>query len=160
MNRDFSTYILAEKIALTETFNLMVYGIRKLPLIRKKLGDKYRFFEIKGIIHAFYPIFVFIKQILACLLSFLIAYLFTTITCGWVFDIFGGEVFAMDFASKSELVSYLMSLMVPVVFYYATGIFRNFIYDNGAGIGKYFAQYHIDPRSSAKIFCTTSQALG
>lgn len=152
MNRDFSTYILAEKIALTETFNLMVYGTRKLPLIGKKLGDKYRFFEIKGIIHAFYPIFVFIKQILACLLSFLIAYLFTTITCSWVFDIFGGEVFAMDFASKSELVSYLMSLMVPVVFYYATGIFRNFIYDNGAGIGKYFAQYHIDPRSSAKIF--------
>ena len=152
MNRDFSTYILAEKIALTETFNLMVYGIRKLPLIGKKLGDKYRFFEIKGIINAFYPFFVFIKQLLGCLLSFGIAYLFTTITYGWIFKISGGEIFAMDFASKSDLASYLMGLMVPVVFYYATGIFRNFIYDSGAGIGKYYAQYHIDPSSSAKMF--------
>ncbi|MBP2016123.1 hypothetical protein [Anaerococcus degeneri] len=39
MNRDLRTYILAEKIALTESFNMMVYGIRKLPLIGKKLGD-------------------------------------------------------------------------------------------------------------------------
>lgn len=152
MNRDLRTYILAEKIALTESFNLMVYGIRKLPLIGKKLGDKYRFFEIKGIIHAFYPFFVFIKQILGCALSFGIAYLFTTITSGWIFDIFGGEIFAMDFASKSEMASYLMGLMVPVVLYYATGVFRNFIYDNGAGIGKYYSQYHIEPSSSAKIF--------
>lgn len=152
MNRDFSTYILAEKIALTETFNLLVYGIRKLPLIGKKLGDKYSFFEIKEIIHAFYPIFVLIKQIFGCFLSFGVAYLFTTITYGWVFKIFGGEIFAADIASKADLVSYLMGLMVPVIFYYATGIFRNFIYDNGAGIGKYFAQYHIEPKSSAKIF--------
>ena len=152
MNRDFSTYILAEKIALTETFNLLVYGIRKLPLIGKKLGDKYRFFEIKGIINAFYPIFVLIKQILGCLLSFGVAYLFTTITYGWVFKIFGGEIFAADIASKADLVSYLMGLMVPVIFYYATGIFTNFIYDHGAGIGKYYSQYHIDPKSSAKIF--------
>ena len=152
MNRDFSTYILAEKIALTETFNLMVYGIRKIPLIGKKLGDKYRFFEIKGIINAFYPFFVFIKQILGCLLSFGIAYLFTTITYGWIFKIFGGEIFAADITSKSDLVTYLMGLMLPVVLYYATGIFRNFIYDNGAGIGKYYSQYHIDPASSAKIF--------
>ena len=152
MNRDFSTYILAEKIALTETFNLLVYGIRKLPLIGKKLGDKYRFFEIKGIINAFYPIFVLIKQILGCFLSFGVAYLFTTITYGWVFKIFGGEIFAADIASKANLVSYLMGLMVPVIFYYATGIFSNFIYDHGAGIGKYYSQYHIDPKSSAKMF--------
>ena len=152
MSRDFSTYILAEKIALTETFNLMVYGIRKLPLIGKKLGDKYRFFEIKEIIYSFYPIFVLIKQILGCLLSFGIAYLFTTITYGWIFKIFGGEIFAADILSKSDSVSYLMGLMVPVIFYYATGIFRNFIYDSGAGIGKYYAQYHIDPASSAKMF--------
>ena len=152
MNRDFSTYILAEKIALTETFNLLVYGIRKLPLIGKKLGDKYSFFEIKEIIHAFYPIFVLIKQILGCLLSFGVAYLFTTITYGWVFKIFGGEIFAADIASKANLVSYLMGLMVPVILYYATGIFRNFIYDHGAGIGKYYSQYHIDPKSSAKMF--------
>ena len=152
MNRDFSTYILAEKIALTETFNLLVYGIRKLPLIGKKLGDKYSFFEIKEIIHAFYPIFVLIKQIFGCFLSFGVTYLFTTITYGWVFKIFGGEIFAADIASKADLVSYLMGLMVPVIFYYATGIFRNFIYDNGPGIGKYFAQYHIEPKSSAKIF--------
>lgn len=152
MNKDLRTYILAEKIALTETFNLMVYGIRKLPLIGKKLGDKYRFFEIKGIINAFYPIFVLIKQILGCLLSFGIAYLFTTITYGWVFKIFGGEIFAADIASKSALNTYLMGLMVPVIFYYATGIFSNFIYDNGAGIGKYYSGYHIDPASSYKIF--------
>lgn len=152
MNRDFSTYILAEKIALTETFNLLVYGIRKLPLIGKKLGDKYRFFEIKGIINAFYPIFVLIKQILGCFLSFGVTYLFTTITYGWVFKIFGGEIFAADIASKADLVSYLMGLMVPVILYYATGIFRNFIYDHGAGIGKYYSQYHIDPKSSAKMF--------
>ena len=80
MNKDLRTYILAEKIALTETFNLMVYGIRKLPLIGKKLGDKYRFFEVKGIMYSFYPIFVFIKQILGCALSFLIAYLYTPLT--------------------------------------------------------------------------------
>ena len=152
MNRDLRTYILAEKIALTESFNLMVYGIRKFPLIGKKLGDKYKFFEIKGIINAFYPFFVFIKQILGCALSFGIAYFFTTITYGWIFKIFGGEIFAMDFASKSELISYLMGLMVPVILYYATGIFSNFIYDHGAGIGKYYSQYHIDPKSSAKIF--------
>lgn len=152
MNKDLRTYILAEKIALTETFNLMIYGIRKLPLIGKKLGDKYRFFEIKGIINAFYPIFVLIKQILGCLLSFGIAYLFTTITYGWVFKIFGGEIFAADIASKSALNTYLMGLMVPVIFYYATGIFSNFIYDNGAGIGKYYSGYHIDPASSYKIF--------
>lgn len=152
MNKDLRTYILAEKIALTETFNLMVYGIRKLPLIGKKLGDKYRFFEIKEIIYSFYPFFVFIKQILGCLLSFGIAYLFTTITYGWIFKIFDGEIFVMDFASKSDLVSYLMGLMVPAILYYATGIFRNFIYDSGAGIGKYYAQYHIDPASSAKMF--------
>ena len=152
MNRDLRTYILAEKIALTESFNMMVYGIRKLPLIGKKLGDKYRFFEFKGIMYSFYPIFILIKQILGCLLSFGVAYLFTTITYGWVFKIFGGEIFAADILSKSDLVSYLMSLMVPVVFYYATGIFRNFIYDNGAGIGKYYSGYHINPSSSAKMF--------
>lgn len=152
MNRDLRTYILAEKIALTEVFNLTVYGIRKLPLIGKKLGDKYSFFEIKEIIHAFYPIFVLIKQIFGCFLSFGVAYLFTTITYGWVFKIFGGEVFAAQISSKSDLVSYLMGLMVPVIFYYATGIFRNFIYDHGPGIGKYYSQYHIDPKSSAKMF--------
>lgn len=152
MNRDLRTYILAEKIALTEVFNLTVYGIRKIPLIGKKLGDKYSFFEIKEIIHAFYPIFVLIKQIFGCFLSFGVAYLFTTITYGWVFKIFGGEIFAADIASKADLVSYLMGLMVPVIFYYAAGIFRNFIYDNGPGIGKYFAQYHIEPLVSAKMF--------
>lgn len=152
MNKDLGTYILAEKIALTEVLNMTVYGIRKIPLIGKKLGDKYSFFEIKEIIHAFYPIFVLIKQILGCFLSFGVTYLFTTITYGWVFKIFGGEIFAADIASKANLVSYLMGLMVPVIFYYATGIFRNFIYDHGAGIGKYYSQYHIDPKSSAKMF--------
>lgn len=152
MNKDLGTYIIAEKIALTEVFNMTVYGIRKIPLIGKKLGDKYSFFEIKEIIHAFYPIFVLIKQILGCFLSFGVTYLFTTITYGWVFKIFGGEIFAADIASKANLVSYLMGLMVPVIFYYATGIFRNFIYDHGAGIGKYYSQYHIDPKSSAKMF--------
>ena len=159
MNRDLRTYILAEKIALTESFNMMVYGIRKLPLIGKKLGDKYRFFEFKEIMYSFYPIFILIKQILGCLLSFGVAYLFTTITYGWVFKIFGGEIFAADILSKSDLVSYLMSLMVPVVFYYATGIFRNFIYDNGAGIGKYFARYHFDPRSTAKMYLYYKPAM-
>ena len=152
MNRDLRTYILAEKIALTESFNMMVYGIRKLPLIGKKLGDKYRFFEFKEIMYSFYPIFILIKQIFGCALSFLIAYLFTTITYGWIFKIFGGEIFAADLASKAELTSYLMGLMIPVILYFATGIFSNFIYDNGAGIGKYYSQYHIDPKSSAKIF--------
>ena len=152
MNKDLGTYILVEKIALTEVFNMTVYGIRKIPLIGEKLGDKYRFFEFKEIMYSFYPIFVFIKQILGCLLSFGIAYLFTTITYGWIFKIFGGEIFAADISSKADLVSYLMGLMVPVVLYFATGIFRNFIYDNGPGIGKYFAQYHIEPKSSAKMF--------
>ena len=101
MNKDLRTYILAEKIALTEAFNMMVYGIRKLPLIGKKLGDKYRFFELKEIMYSFYPIFVLIKQILGCLLSFVIAYLFTTITYGWIFKKIGGEIFAVDLASKS-----------------------------------------------------------
>lgn len=159
MNRDLRTYILAEKIALTETFNLMVYGVRKIPLIGKKLGDKYRFFEFKEIIYSFYPIFVLIKQILGCLLSFGVAYLFTTITYGWIFKIFGGEIFAADILSKSDLVSYLMGLLVPVAFYFATGIFRNFIYDNGAGIGKYYSQYHIDPGSSAKMFLYYKPAM-
>lgn len=159
MKKDIRTYILAEKIALTETFNLMVYGIRKLPLIGKKLGDKYRFFEIKEIMNAFYPIFVLIKQILGCLLSFVIAYLFTTITYGLIFEKIGGEIFAADLASKAELTSYLMGLMIPVILYFATGIFRNFIYDNGVGIGKYFAQYHINPESSAKIFLYYKPAM-
>ena len=159
MNKDLRTYILAEKIALTEAFNMMVYGIRKLPLIGKKLGDKYRFFEIKGIMYTFYPIFVLIKQILVCLLSFVIAYLFTTTTYGWVFKIFGGEIFVADITSKSDLNSYLMGLMVPVILYFAIGIFRNFIYDNGAGIGEYFAQYHIDPASSAKMFLYYQPAM-
>lgn len=159
MNRDLRTYILAEKIALTEAFNMIVYGIRKLPLIGKKLGDKYRFFEIKGIMYSFYPIFVLIKQILGCLLSFVTAFLFTTITYGWIFEKIGGEIFAADLASKAELTSYLMGLMVPVILYFATGIFRNFIYDNGTGIGKYFAQYHIDPASSAKMFLYYKPAM-
>lgn len=159
MNKDFRNYILAEKIALTETFNLMVYGIRKLPLIGKKLGDKYRFFEIKGIMYSFYPIFVLIKQILGCALSFLVTYLFTTITYGWIYKIFGGEIFAVDLASKAELTSYLVGLMVPVILYFATGFFRNFIYDNGPGIGKYFAQYHIDPKSSANMFLYYKPAM-
>lgn len=159
MNRDFRAYILAEKIALTKAFNMMVYGIRNLPLIGKKLGDKYRFFEIKGIMYTFYPIFVLIKQILGCALSFLIAYLNTTIIYGWIFKIFGGEIFAADITSKSDLNSYLMGLMVPVILYFATGIFRNFIYDNGADIGKYFAQYHIDPASSYKIFLYYKPAM-
>lgn len=159
MNKGLRIYILAEKIALTETFNLMIYGIRKLPLIGKKLGDKYRFFEFKGIMYSFYPIFVLIKQILGCALSFVVAYLFTTITYGWIFKIFGGEIFAAGLASKAELTSYLMGLMVPVILYFATGIFRNFIYDNGAGIGKYFAQYHIDPASSYKIFLYYKPAM-
>lgn len=159
MNKDLRTYILAEKISLTETFNLMVYGIRKLPLIGKKLGDKYRFFEFKEIMNAFYPIFVLIKQILGCLLSFVIAYLFTTITYGLIFEKIGGEIFAVDLASKSDLNSYLMGLMIPVILYFATGIFRNFIYDNGPGIGKYFAQYHIDPKSSYKIFLYYKPAM-
>lgn len=159
MNRDLRTYILAEKIALTESFNMMVYGIRKLPLIGKKLGDKYRFFELKEIMYSFYPIFVLIKQILGCALSFLIAYLYTTITYGWIYKIFGGEIFAADLASKAELTSYLMGLMIPVILYFATGIFRNFIYDSGPGIGKYFAQYHIDPASSYKMFLYYKPAM-
>lgn len=109
--------------------------------------------------YSFYPIFVFIKQILGCALSFLIAYLYTTITYGWIFKIFGGEIFSVDLASKSDLNSYLMGLMVPVILYFATGIFRNFIYDNGPGIGKYFAQYHIDPASSYKIFLYYKPAM-
>ncbi|WP_296115225.1 hypothetical protein [uncultured Anaerococcus sp.] len=159
MARDFKTYILAEKIALSETFNLMVYGVRKLPLIGKHLGDKYRFSEIKGIIHAFYPIFIFIKQIFACLLSFGIAYLFTIISYVWIFKIFGGEIFQADIASRTDLASYLMDLMVPVILYYATGIFRNFIYDNGANISKYYSRYHIEPMSSAKIFLYYKPAM-
>ena len=57
MSRYFLKFLLIERIKITKIFNGMIYGIRKIPLIGKNLGDKYYFYDLKEIVNTFVPIF-------------------------------------------------------------------------------------------------------
>lgn len=64
MNKSLRTFSIIQKISLAKTINGIFYFFRKIPLVGKLLGDKYRFFELKEIVFFFYPLFAIFRNMI------------------------------------------------------------------------------------------------
>ena len=147
MTKSLDTFIIKKKIELAETVNLFIFLVRKLPFLGKFLGDKYKFKTLKAIINRFYPIFIFVKQLLWSILSFFIAILVVNNILTRLYNFIGGEFFYINVLNKNQVFDLAYRNFLPVYFYICGGVFRNLITDNMADVNKYLNSFHFNPKN-------------
>ena len=150
MNKSLRTFSIIQKISLTKTINGIVYFFRKIPLVGKLLGDKYRFFELKEIVFFFYPLFALIWQIIKSTMAFAITMLWMTYVNKFLGKFFNVEEILASKIGALSLNEYTASLLVPCFIYLSFAIFRNMIVDNGGSIYELFTNFAFDAKEIAK----------
>lgn len=150
MNKSLRTFSIMQKISLAKTINGIVYFFRKIPLVGKLLGDKYRFYELKQIVFFFYPIFALIWQIIKSTMVFAITVLWMTYANKFLGKVFNVEEILAGKIGALSLNQYTASLLVPCFIYLSFAIFRNMIVDNGNSIYELFTNFAFDAKEIAK----------
>lgn len=150
MNKSLRTFSIMQKISLAKTINGIVYFFRKIPLLGRFLGDKYRFFELKEIVFVFYPIFALIWQIIKSAMVFAISVLLMTYANKIFGHLFNAEEILAGKMGALSLNEYTASLLVPCFIYLSFAIFRNMIVDNGNSIYELFTNFAFDAKEIAK----------
>ena len=150
MNKSLRTFSIMQKISLAKTVNGIVYFFRKIPLLGRFLGDKYRFFELKEIVFVFYPIFALIWQIIKSAMVFAISVLLMTYANKIFGHLFNAEEILAVKMGALSLNEYTASLLVPCFIYLSFAIFRNMIVDNGNSIYELFTNFAFDAKEIAK----------
>ncbi len=150
MNKSLRTFSIIQKISLAKTINGMVYFFRKIPLLGKFLGDKYRFFELKEIVFVFYPIFALIWQIIKSTMAFAITFLWMIYANKLFGKVFNAEELLAGKIGALSLNEYTASLLMPCFIYLSFAIFRNMIVDNGNSIYELFTNFAFDAKEIAK----------
>lgn len=150
MNKSLRTFSIMQKISLAKTVNGIVYFFRKIPLLGKFLGDKYRFYELKQIVFFFYPIFALIWQIIKSTMTFAITVLLMTYANKFLGKVFNVEEILAGKIGALSLNEYTASLLVPCFIYLSFAIFRNMIVDNGNSIYELFTNFAFDAKEIAK----------
>lgn len=134
MNKSLRTFSLMQKIDLAKSINGIVWFFRKIPILGKFLGDKYRFYELKQIVFFLHPLFSLIWQLIKSAIALSIAVTLMTNVNNVLVGIFGVDKLIEDSLHGMTLNDYSISLLVPSFLYLAIGIFRNMIVDNGSSI--------------------------
>lgn len=150
MNKSLRTFSIIQKISLSKTINGIVYFFRKIPILGRFLGDKYRFYELKQIVFFFYPIFALIWQIIKSAMVFAITVIWMTYANKFFGKVFNVEEILADKIGALSLNEYTASLLVPCFIYLSFAIFRNMIVDNGNSIYELFTNFAFDAKEIAK----------
>lgn len=150
MNKSLRTFSIMQRIDLAKSINGIVWFFRKIPIIGKLLGDKYRFYELKQIVFFLHPIFSLIWQLIKSAIVLSIAVTIMTSVNNVLIGIFGvGKLIASSLHGMT-INDYSIKLLVPSFLYLTTGSFRNMIVDNGSSIHELYTNFGFDPESIAK----------
>lgn len=151
MNKYFSKFLLIERIKITKVFNGMVYGIRKIPLIGKHLGDKYYFYNVKEIINTFVPIFSIIWQFIKSILTFGFSILISRTVLKFLFEITNKST--LFFRGNFDLsLGAVMLTCVPFIFYISNMISSSSLTENGNSFSDLSKNFNFYPIDLAHIF--------
>lgn len=151
MSRYFSKFLLIERIKITKIFNGMVYGIRKIPLIGKHLGDKYYFYDLKEIVNTFVPIFSIIWQFIKSILTFGFAIIISRTMLKFLFEI--SDKSPLFFRSDFDLsLGAVLLTCIPFVFYITNMITSSMLTDNGNVFSDLSKNFNFFPDDLARIF--------
>lgn len=151
MSRYFSKFLLIERIKITKIFNGMVYGIRKVPLIGKHLGDKYYFYDLKEIVNTFVPIFSIIWQFIKSILTFGFAIIISRTMLKFLFEI--SDKSPLFFRENFDLsLGAVLLTCTPFVFYISNMITSSMLTDNGNVFSDLSKNFNFFPDDLAHIF--------
>ena len=151
MSRYFSKFLLIERIKITKVFNGMVYGVRKIPLIGKHLGDKYYFYDLKEIINTFVPIFSIIWQFIKSILTFGFSLLISRTVLKFLFEITNKS--PLFFRENFDLsLGAVMLTCVPFIFYISNMISSSNLTENGNSFSDLSKNFNFYPNDLAHIF--------
>lgn len=151
MSRYFSKFLLIERIKITKIFNGMVYGIRKIPLIGKGLGDKYYFYDLKEIVNTFVPIFSIIWQFIKSILTFGFAIIISRTMLKFLFEI--SDKSPLFFRENFDLsLGAVLLTCTPFVFYITNMITSSMLTDNGNVFSDLSKNFNFFPNDLAHIF--------
>lgn len=151
MSRYFSKFLLIERIKITKVFNGMVYGIRKIPLIGKGLGDKYYFYDLKEIFKTFIPIFSIIWQMIKSILTFGFAIFISRTLLKLLFEI--SDKSPLFFRENFDLSPGAVLLTcIPFSFYISNMITSSLLTDNGNAFSDLSKNFNFFPNDLAHIF--------
>lgn len=150
MNKSLRTFAIMQKIDLAKSINGIVWFFRKIPIIGRLLGDKYRFYELKQIVFFLYPVFSLIWQLIKSSIALSITVLIMSGVNNVLVDVFGVDKLIASSLHGITLNEYSTSLLVPSFLYLTTGSFKNMIVDNGSSIHELYTNFGFDPESIAK----------
>lgn len=151
MNKYFSKFLLIERIKITKIFNGMVYGIRKIPIIGKGLGDKYYFYDFKEIVNTFVPIFSIIWQFIKSILTFGFAIFISRTLLKFLFEI--SDKSPLFFRGNFDLsLGAVLLTCTPFVFYISNMITSSMLTDNGNVFSDLSKNFNFFPNDLAHIF--------
>ena len=151
MSKYFSKFLLIERIKITKVFNGMVYGIRKVPLIGKHLGDKYYFYDLKEIINTFVPIFSIIWQFIKSILTFGFSILISRTILKFLFEITNKS--SLFFRGNFDLsIGAVMLTCIPFIFYISNMITSSMLTENGNIFSDLTKNFNFFPNDLARIF--------
>ncbi|OFJ73014.1 hypothetical protein HMPREF2852_04080 [Anaerococcus sp. HMSC065G05] len=151
MSRYFSKFLLIERIKITKIFNGMVYGIRKIPVIGKHLGDKYYFYDLKEIVNTFVPIFSIIWQLIKSILTFGFAIIISRTMLKFLFEI--SDKSPLFFRENFDLsLGSVLLTCIPFVFYITNMITSSMLTDNGNVFSDLSKNFNFFPDDLARIF--------
>ena len=151
MSRYFSKFLLIERIKITKIFNGMVYGIRKVPVIGKGLGDKYYFYDLKEIVNTFVPIFSIIWQFIKSILTFGFAIIISRTMLKFLFEI--TDKSPLFFRGNFDLsLGAVLLTCTPFVFYISNMITSSILTDNGNVFSDLSKNFNFFPNDLARIF--------
>lgn len=151
MSRYFSKFLLIERIKITKVFNGMVYGIRKIPIIGKHLGDKYYFYDLKEIVNTFVPIFSIIWQFIKSILTFGFAIIISRTMLKFLFEI--SDKSPLFFRENFDLsLGTVLLTCIPFVFYITNMITSSMLTDNGNVFSDLSKNFNFFPNDLAHIF--------
>lgn len=151
MSRYFSKFLLIERIKITKVFNGMVYGIRKIPIIGKHLGDKYYFYDLKEIVNTFVPIFSIIWQFIKSILTFGFAIIISRTMLKFLFEI--SDKSPLFFRENFDLsLGAVLLTCIPFVFYITNMITSSMLTDNGNVFSDLSKNFNFFPNDLAHIF--------
>lgn len=151
MSRYFLKFLLIERIKITKIFNGMVYGIRKIPVIGKHLGDKYYFYDLKEIVNTFVPIFSIIWQFIKSILTFGFAIIISRTMLKFLFEI--SDKSPLFFRENFDLsLGAVLLTCTPFVFYITNMITSSMLTDNGNVFSDLSKNFNFFPDDLAHIF--------
>lgn len=148
MDRVAKVFIIKQRIELSEMVNGIIWALRKIPLVGKFLGDKYKFSSLKYFIHRFYPIFAIIKELFKSALACGIVFLFVNSILSSSYNIFQANVSYA--ANKADFLQTAYSYLMPLYLYWLFALFRNIVEDSMSDLKKYYQNFRMNPEEIVK----------